>query len=273
MTSSIVTIIKNEHEYIDEWISYHLNLNIDHIFIFEDDNSITHKDIINKYSSDKVTLHSVLELPINKKHINNWEENRQHIYFANGLLWIKQNYNYDWCFAIDCDEYITLSNNNDTLQSVLTKYFEYDAIVLNWQNYNANGLIHKPDYSKKGILKTYTNKCGSSINDPIWKNTKLIYNLKTFKKYLYLGTHKCSNLIKWCKTDYSQELNKFVYDNIYLRHYITKSWEEYVWKLKVRGMFHVHHRNYDEFFEMNPDMKPYKKELMKIKDQIIKEEL
>ena len=37
-TSCILTVIKNEHEYLDEWIRYHLNLGIDHIFIFEDIN-------------------------------------------------------------------------------------------------------------------------------------------------------------------------------------------------------------------------------------------
>ena len=35
MSSCIFTVIKNEHEYLDEWIKYHLDLGIDHIFIFE----------------------------------------------------------------------------------------------------------------------------------------------------------------------------------------------------------------------------------------------
>ena len=35
MKSCIFTVIKNEHEYLDEWIKYHLDLGIDHIFIFE----------------------------------------------------------------------------------------------------------------------------------------------------------------------------------------------------------------------------------------------
>jgi hypothetical protein len=270
MKICIFTIIKNEQEYLEEWIKYHLDLGVDHLFIFEDNGSESHKDITNKYPSDKVSLNSITILPIDKSHVHNWQESRQSIYNKEGLWWIKNNYNYDWCFAIDCDEYITLSNSGDTIQSVLSIYSEYDVVILQWQNYNANGHVYKPNYEEKGIIDTYTQKCDKSINDATWKSTKLMYKLSDFKKHYFLGTHLCYDFCKWCKTDYSKELNKICYDNIYLRHYLTKSWEEYVWKLNVRGMFHVKHRNYDEFFEMNKDMLDRKEELIKWAEEYVK---
>ena len=271
MTSCIFTIIKNEHQYLDEWIKYHLNLGINHIFIFEDIDSKIHKEITDKYSSEDVSLFNISLLLIDEKlkQFQNWEEIRQCTYFKEGLWWIYCNYKYDWCFAMDIDEYITLSNSESTLQSVISNYSEYDAVILQWQNFNANGHIYKPNYDQKGLVDTYTQKCGKSINDAQWKSTKLMYNLKNYKKHYYLGSHLCCGLCKWCKTDYSQELNKICYDNIYLRHYITKSWEEYVWKLKIRGMFHKKHRNYEEFFEMNSDMLDKKEELLQIAEEII----
>lgn len=269
MTSCIFTVIKNEQEYLDEFISYHLDLGVNHIFIFEDVDSETHSEITDKYPSDKVTLNSITILPTDdNNHIHNWKESRQRIYNQEGIWWIKNNYNYDWCFAIDCDEYITLSNNNETIQTVLSLYSDYDAVILQWQNYNANGHVYKPNYKEKGIIDTYTQKCNRSINDAICKSTKLMYRLKNFKKHNFLGTHLCSDLCKWCKTDFTKEINNFVYDNIYIRHYITKSWEEYVWKLKIRGMFHTNHRNYDEFFEMNENLKDRKEELLRIAEEI-----
>ena len=270
MKICIFTIIKNEQEYLEEWIKYHLDLGIDHLFIFEDNDSESHKSIANKYPSERVSLNSITILPIGKTNMRNWQETRQNIYNKEALWWIKNNYDYDWCFAIDCDEYITLSNSGDTIQSTLNLYSEYDAVILNWQNYNANGNIYKPNYKEKGIIDTYTQKCGKSINDATWKNTKLMYKLSDFKKYYFLGTHLCYDFCKWCKTDYSKELNKICYDNIYLRHYLTKSWEEYVWKLNIRGMFHVKHRNYDEFFEMNKDMLDRKEELIKWAEEYVK---
>ena len=270
MTSCIFTVIKNEHEYLDEWIKYHLNLGINHIFIFEDINSLSHKEITDKYSSNNVTLNNVSILNINKSNYrNNWDNHRQAIYYIRGLSWIKTNYTYNWCFPIDNDEYITLSNNDDTLVSILNKYSDYDAVVLYWQNYNANKLIYKPEYSKQGIIETYTQKCERSYKDPSWKNTKIMYNMKTYKNYYYIDSHLCYDFCNWCKSDFSKELNNITYDNIYLRHYITKSWEEYVIKLKVRGMFNKNHRNYKDFFDLNPDMVDKQEELIKIVDDII----
>ena len=59
MNVCIITVIKNEQEYLNEWIRYHLDLGIDHLFIFEDKGSESHKEITDKYSSDRVSLNSV----------------------------------------------------------------------------------------------------------------------------------------------------------------------------------------------------------------------
>lgn len=57
----------------------------------------------------------------------------------------------------------------------------------------------------------------------------------------------------------------------YLKHYITKSLEEYLWKLYVRGMHcYDRHRRIDDFFQINPDMKNRKDELIEIKNYILK---
>lgn len=49
MKTCILTIIKNEHQYLDEWIQYHLNLGIDALFIYEDIDSDSHLEIAQKY--------------------------------------------------------------------------------------------------------------------------------------------------------------------------------------------------------------------------------
>lgn len=133
MISCIFTVIKDEHLYLDEWIRYHLSLGIDHIFIFEDIGSGSHKDITAKYG-DKVSLNSILvildgysksralELKATKK------SNPQYIYIRKGLAYIKGQY--DWCFVIDNDEYITFEKDSDSLNDVLSLYVQYDAFIM-----------------------------------------------------------------------------------------------------------------------------------------------
>ena len=274
MTSCILTIIKNEHEYLDEFIQYHLNIGINHIIIAEDCNSKSHKNIIDKYNN--VTLLSVLDfydteekkqrIIYEKTHLFKMQSN----YLRNGLQFIKNNYNYDWCFVIDVDEYITIENKYESLEEVLSIFNRYDAVLIQWENYGANGLIYKPDYTKKGIIDTYTQKIGFQKSDENkwFEKIKTIYNMNTYNN-TFRSDHLPKSDSNWCKTNFSQDKEKIVYDKIYIRHYITKSWEEYIWKIYLRGMFHPKHRGYNSFFEMNQDMIDKKEELIKLAEDIL----
>ena len=266
-TSCIFTVIKNEQEYLDEWIKYHLNLGINHIFIFEDIDSKTHKEIVDKYK-DNVTLENIIN--VFPDHILSKNKNLdfQKLYIINGLTYLQKKYNYDWCFVIDIDEYITLEDCSNNLEDILDLYNEYDAVVLSWKNYGANGLIYKPDYSIKGIVDTFINPAVGEIhNNSVWL-TKTCYKFKIFNERFYRTHHQPSENSNWCRTNFSRDRYKKIYDKIYIRHYITKSWEEYVWKLNIRGMFGTR-RSYDNFFEINPDLLDKKEELLKIAENII----
>ena len=46
---SVISLIKNEHLYLDEWLTHHLNLGIDEIFLYEDYGSKSHLDIVKPY--------------------------------------------------------------------------------------------------------------------------------------------------------------------------------------------------------------------------------
>lgn len=268
-TSCILTVIKNEHEYLDEWIKYHLDLGIDHIFIFEDIDSDSHKEICDKYG-DRVTLSNIFlvlndlarreALFLKKTKM----DNPQHLYFKCALMTIKLTYQgkYDWCFIIDNDEFITFENNSSNIKEILSLYQEYDAFVMQWKCYGANGNINKPDYSNKGLIETYTKESSYPGHDVLEWTTKTCYNVNKFEETYFKNNHQPTDNCKWCKTDYSDNRRKLVFKNVYLRHYMTKSWEEYISKRK-RGYFMGFARTCDFFFKMNPDMLPMKNELLK----------
>lgn len=279
MSSCILTVIKNEHQYLDEWIQYHLNIGIEYIIIAEDYGSNTHKNITDKYNN--VILYNVLDFFDNNdikntiifRKTHNFSVQENYLYY--GLLYIKNNYDYDWCFVIDIDEFITIDNKYKNINEVLSLYKYYDSVILQWQNYGANGLIYMPDYNKKGIIETYTNCVNfTQIDKRMWfRNVKTVHNLNNYTKKSYNSGHIPNLNINWCRSDFSKDYKKIIYDNIYIRHYITKSWEEYIIKLKVRGMFNRNHRNYNDFFDLNTDMLDKKEELIKLADDIIKKRI
>ena len=273
MLSCILTIIKDEHEYLDEWINYHLNLGVNHIFIFEDIDSKSHKNIIDKYDN-YVSLNNILSI-LNEIDKNKVKEtklskkfNLQHLYFRNALIYIKEHYNYDWCFIIDVDEFITIDNKYKNVNEVLSLYNDYNAFIMHWKCFGANGYIKKPDYTYKGIIETYINEIQGKVPDKLDSLIKTCYNLKTYNNCFFYNQHHPNKLCKCCNTNGNKNLHKIIYDNIYIRHYITKSWEEYVWKKTIRGFIWGGFRSLNTFFDINPDMNIYKNELIKDAEKI-----
>ena len=49
LTSVICAIIKDETEYLEEWIQYHLEIGFNHIFLYQDRGSDSHKYITDKF--------------------------------------------------------------------------------------------------------------------------------------------------------------------------------------------------------------------------------
>lgn len=259
MKTCIFTVIKDELDYLNDFIRYHINLGIDTLFIFEDIGSQSHKFITDQYP--QVVLHSILDLFEDKEDIikrKNSGEFVQKDYIKQGLLWIRDNFDYDWCFAIDCDEYITPI---EPFPSLLTAFQDYDGILLYWKNYGCSGHLKKPLYDKP-ITSIYTQECGYTNDD--WKRrniTKMCFNMKRLEERFICGNHVA--LCNWVRTDFGiRRTDPPCFEKLYIRHYITKSWEEYAWKLKKRGMMCKVHRGYDDFFEMQPELLANKDELI-----------
>ena len=269
MKTCILTIIKNEHQYLDEWIQYHLNLGIDTLFIYEDIDSDSHLEITQKYS--QVVLNRVscllteeeLHRAVQLKQTPG--QNPQPLYIKKGLQYIKNhNPHYDWCFVIDNDEFITLENPEDKIDVLLDRYEAYDAVILSWECYGAGGRVKKPDYTDKGVVATYTDKIQGYVPILAPKSlTKTCYNLNKYCTDLPGYVHQPDAASNCCRTDLSTDRDRRIYKYIYLRHYITKSWEEFVWKRKARGfLFGGVRRDLDAFFKINPDMRHLRSELL-----------
>jgi len=223
MKTVILTIIKNEHRYLDEWIRYHYQFGFDTFFILEDRDSDSHKQITDKYSN--VILRSASE----------FRNTKQAAIFNEVYHSIIKN-KYDWCMLLDTDEFVTCNLN---LNTILEKHKDEPYIWLQWHNYGASGIINKSVY-RKPIWETYTKRCGNMHIDEIFHKTgKMMYNCNLFDKTLYLHYYPEAE---------TQE-------DIYIRHYITKSWTEWKWKIEERGMHNKRHRKLEDFFIYNPEMK------------------
>lgn len=253
MNVAIFTVIKNEQDYLNDFLKYHTEMGL-HIFVFEDLFSHSHYDICRKY--DNVYLRSVTDLyeDENLDYLINKRINHippQTGYINRGLKYIHSLGKYDWCWLIDIDEYIT---STEPFPNILNNYTDYDAVMTYWMNYGCSGHLYKPIYDRP-IYEIYTEPCGYELySDRKAHNiTKFCVNMHRWKPTVQYAVHNA--LVNWVKPDFTFKHSEEVFEPLYLRHYITKSFEEYCHKLFVRGMMHPNHRSIKSFFEMQPQYK------------------
>jgi len=239
-------------------------MGVDHIFIFEDVDSDTHMPITEKYSD--ITLMNVKDVVpgIMRREYNHGPI--QQVYIHKAFEWVKENYGYEWIFLLDTDEFIT---STIPLVDILPKYSDYECLLLQWENYGANGIDMMPSYKSKGVVDTYTTPIGFPT-ERLDVMTKPCFNMRRMPIDHISGQHSPSIYDKWCFTDFSKNYRDDVDKNFYIRHYITKSWEEWIVKMEVRGMFNKGHRIIDDFFAMNPDMLPRRAELISLIPEIVR---
>lgn len=254
---AIFTIVKNEHLYLEEWLNYHINLGIDKIYVFDDPFSRSHKEICDKFSNNAVSK-SLLELYsqsrqsqiLHKSLVQTSLQETQITYMYTILNYIKNNEDIDWAFYIDVDEFITL-NCNCSIDKILSNYSDYEILVLSWKNFGANGHLTKPSSS---VIDSYTRECVLSADrNRMTPNasSKLCFNMHKWNRSIVTSHHIPKSAI-WCKTNFSTNPFEVVYDSMYIKHYITKSFDEFCNKIYVRGQFCNSKRIYD-FFVFNPD--------------------
>ena len=227
MTCAIITQIKNENRYLDEWISYHQNLGVNHIYMI-DNNDIDGEDphiIINKYN-DYITY-------INERGNNN--QNFQVSTYK--FIYNEFNQLYDWFIFIDIDEFITL-NYNTNINSYLNRniFDNVDQICLNWVIYDDNDLIYA-DYNIP-VQKRFTRRMGYDYDKeyPLYNLQKCI-----LRGNLNIDEHRIHNIVNFTipfhtVNNRGDELNQLYgssqhnEDLAYIKHYMTKSLEEFIIK-------------------------------------------
>lgn len=270
MTYSIFTIIKDEHQYLDEWIKYHIDLGIDKIYVYDDVLSKSHKEICEKYYPIVEHTNIINLVPIKDKNRIIQDKQRimkssHQVYFMKLILnHLHQTTNYDWIFYIDIDEFLTFENSFHTFDNIFSQFTEYNMAILYSEYYNANGYIRKPEYIS--VIDTFTQTCGNLYKLCKHKTSKLVFNMNLFSSELDY-THHYPKSGKYCNTDFSTELEKNSLKKIYMRHYVTKSFEEYVSKIYIRGQFGKS-KSINIFFLLNTDIDPNCKEVEEVKQKI-----
>lgn len=230
MNCIICAIAKLENEYIYEWAKYHLDLGFSAIHVF-DNNDVDGEIIADVFNGteceNRVVIHDVRGQRFVQKKVY------QECY---------DNERFDWCAFLDIDEFISFSKSSSiqTINDFLKDKIKCEAIHLNWMCFGDCGMVHN---SHKPVLErfkspkkpldfhyTYLNRPENEhIKSIIRKG--LIIDWCTDHNPYSSNPHTPFGLTLVCDARGMQINNSpfspICHDVAYIRHFITKTIEEY----------------------------------------------
>ena len=228
----VCALAKNEHKYINEWVEHYVNLGVDKIYIYDNDNldSPYIKDYIDTKYLDKVVI----------KDIRGQKKPKlQHDIYTG--FYAKYGKTFDWCLFCDIDEFLFgIENVHSWLMQPQFKHAM--QIRVKWKLFGDDNLIERDMNTK--VVDSFHNVITHSLNrDLIHKG-----DLENQGKALVRGglpnvvirsPHFASfgnrdNIIpsilpsgRWCNSKVSI-MENYSNEKVFLHHYMTKTLSEFL---------------------------------------------
>ena len=237
MNISICAIARLENKYIKEWVDYHLSIGFAHVYLY-DNNRDGEERIFNVIDTDGKYHNSVTIIPFH--HVSLWPQMQ-----AYADCW--KRFKFDWMLFIDADEFFTFGKDwkeVHNIQPFVHKYEkDWDAILLNWMCYGDNGHLV---YSDSPLTKRFSKPLPLLLSATnMWGKQPINGHVKTIVRhdcdFQVSNPHVGTGNYRVCNADGIEVKNEpwqsvQTYRNAYLRHYYTKTIQEYVEHKVKRGL-------------------------------------
>lgn len=260
----ICAIAKSENSYINDWVNYHIGIGVEHIYLFDNNDSKTSYvgNFIDK--KDKVTIFNIRN--IKRKGLQLICYNNFYKYYNESINWITY---------IDIDEFIFGVNNiNNFLKN--EKFRDFESIRIKWKLFGDDDLITRdmknPIYKdiKKPILNNSLSNQGKCIVRGGLKNICVgschfafrgdwdIDNLENRDLNKIQILRSCLPSGKECFSKISINEN-YDDESVFINHYMTKTISEFVQQKLARGDACFDSRNIDFSYFWNINKKTKEK--------------
>jgi SAM-dependent methyltransferase len=201
----LATMVRDDGDYLDEWVNYNLSVGFEHILIYD------HKSIIpvEPKWGKKVTVKRIeSELPFQEYiHLSTFRDYKPY-----------------WMMTCDVDEFLVLLQHQD-IKDLLVNYEEFGGLGIPWSMYGSSGHITKPD----GEVKD--NYLWRTVDTTEKQYVKTIANTKYFKN---MGdphfVYSSRPLVNEAFEPFTGSLSESPRQLCKLNHYFTRSYEEWIFK-------------------------------------------
>ena len=222
----LCVIGKKENLYAKEYVNYYINLGYDHIYIY-DNNDIEDEN-----------FESVIEDEIKRGYVSIINFRGYRSVQLEAYIHCYENYNkkYKWLSFFDFDEFLELKSKNMTIKQFLNNETFYKCITvkINWVMYTDNNLVN---YENKFLNERFTlAKYDDSSNVHVKSIVRGNLNVNYWKNAP--NPHSSNFGFPSCSSTGKKILNTSPFNDppdfggAILKHYHTKTIEEFIWKIK-----------------------------------------
>tara|TARA_B100000767_G_scaffold136467_1_gene129291 strand:+ start:5378 stop:6157 length:780 start_codon:yes stop_codon:yes gene_type:complete len=210
----IVCIAKKEHDYIEEFVKYHLALGFKYIYLYDNEDTPIYQSLLHKYE-DKI---KVIHLPF-----NNYDEAVQYVALDDFIKKYLFTSKITHVAHIDIDEYIVLKKHKN-ICDFINEYIVGDCqgIGINWRFFGSSGRTKKTN-EPTTIRFTMCQKKGNPHIKTLFKKDNFIKFIDCHHVTFSKGYTKSTK-----NTIITGPLNDIIdFDIIQLNHYKCKTLNEF----------------------------------------------
>lgn len=231
--TAVCCIVKDENDYLNEWLRYHQAVGVEHFFIYDNGSKVPVSHTISALGLDEVV--TVTEIRGRNKHVTAYQHCLN--YYGDTSRWIA---------FIDTDEFLVPKSTQGDLPAFLKQYEQYGGLGVSWLIFGSNGHVEKPKGSQ---LESFTKRSETTFlaNQHIKSVVQPRYVKSAFKSHCF--RYKPGF---FCVNEHGKKIEESFsessIDTIQLNHYYCRSLEEYQQKIQ-RGISDTkRERKIDEFY-------------------------
>lgn len=248
---SVCLIIRDENEYLKEWLEWHIAQGVEHFYIYDHDSKQPVSEFIKTLDDgirEKITVHA----------FGGSHGFAQHDAYNDCLNRYKKESR--WIGFIDADEMVRVKCGC-TLPELLKNYERYAGLFMLWIVYDANGQIKK---SSGSLRERFTHVTPTHEDDGMGKTfvqPTFIKSMVTHNGFVRDGftvvDENCTAV-----GDGEMRLYGCTDELVCVDHYYTKSYEEWKEKMRRGSCDPIYSRKYADFFIYNPDMEHCREDIV-----------
>jgi hypothetical protein len=263
MQIAVAAIVKNEADYLLEWIAYHWVVGVRHFLIASNDSTDESNVILQKLS--KLGLVTFIDFPTvgdTKPQLSAYKK----------LTSICPK-DIDVIAFIDADEYLTPLDGNLTINPFIEQIFadqNISALAMQWACFGSAGHLFKEEGM---VIERFTRQSAKKFTAN--KNYKTIVRVNAIKEFRnpHYVSLKSGRYVNTLGEDVAMVAEKLgvavtpIWENIRVNHYVVKSLEEFVLGKSRKGSAaskgRVKHKDYFKSHDRNEEAWSYPDELIK----------